>query len=161
MLIFTLHRICNGVFVFRSFLSLALHNKIFYSTQVVMKTVYIWDLMHTTFILAMARFCSFKIWKPLDQLNFSVETIYFLTSSYRETKANCRHLKKLTCKRTLRLVFISIDWRDSQSCWYFRPSYVNHCPSPLLSGSTLPSFPSPPSLCEIYTYTVCGGGGWG
>ncbi len=35
------------------------------------------------------------------------------------------------------------------------------CPSPLLSGSTLPS---PPSLCEqlyctVYTYTVCKGGG--
>jgi hypothetical protein len=45
----------------------------------------------------------------------------------------------------------------------FRLSFVNCCPSPLLSGSTL----SPPSplICVInytvYTYKVCGGGGMG
>ncbi len=32
--------------------------------------------------------------------------------------------KKLTYKGTLRQVFISIGWRQSQSCWYFGPSSV-------------------------------------
>ncbi len=39
-----------------------------------------------------------------------------------------------------------IDWRYSQSYWYFRPSFVNCCPSNLLSGSISP--PPPPSLFE-------------
>ncbi len=35
-----------------------------------------------------------------------------------------------------------IDCRYTQSCWYFRPSFVNWCPSNHLSGSTLlPPFP--------------------
>jgi hypothetical protein len=36
------------------------------------------------------------------------------------------------------------DCRDCwyiQSCWYFRPSFVNCCPSPFLSGLTLPTLP--------------------
>ncbi len=49
-----------------------------------------------------------------------------------------------------------IDWRYSQSCWYFRPSFVNCCPSPLLSGSTLP-LPCVNKYTE-YTYSVCKGG---
>ncbi len=35
-----------------------------------------------------------------------------------DAKAKCRHRKKLTCKGTLRQVFIEVyrlDWRDSQS----------------------------------------------
>jgi hypothetical protein len=55
-----------------------------------------------------------------------------------------------------------IDWRYSQSCWYFRPSFVNYCPSNLLSGSP-PSF-TPSSLCQSTVYTDSmwlGGGGWG
>jgi hypothetical protein len=75
-----------------------------------------------------------------------------------DTKAKCHHLKKLTCKGTLLQVFIRefIDWRYSPSCWYFRPSFVSCCPSPLLSGLTL----SPPTLLcvnkfTVYTYTVC------
>ncbi len=55
-----------------------------------------------------------------------------------------------------------IEWRYSQSCWYFRPSFVNCCPSPLLSGSTLPSSPL---FCvnkyTVYKYTVCKGRGEG
>ncbi len=33
--------------------------------------------------------------------------------------------KKLTYKRTLRQMFIGefIDWRYSQSCWYFQPGF--------------------------------------
>ncbi len=70
---------------------------------------------------------------------------------------------KLTCKGTLRQVFISVyNWRYIQLCWYFRPSFVNFCPSPLLSGLTL----TPPSLpCvkkyTVYTYTYSEGEVWG
>jgi hypothetical protein len=39
-----------------------------------------------------------------------------------------------------------IDCRYSWSCWYFRPSFVNCCPSILL-WFTLPP-PFPPSLCD-------------
>ncbi len=63
-----------------------------------------------------------------------------------ETKAKCRHLEKLTCKGTLRQVFIG--WRYSQSCWYFQPSFVNCRPSNLLSGLIQPPPPFPSSQCE-------------
>jgi hypothetical protein len=42
-----------------------------------------------------------------------------------------------------------IDWRYSQSCWYFRPTFLV-CLSNLLSGS------SPPSLSQRIVYIVCG-----
>ncbi len=41
--------------------------------------------------------------------------------SFIDTKAKCRHLKKLTCKGTLRQVFIRVIDCYSQSCWYFLP----------------------------------------
>jgi hypothetical protein len=50
---------------------------------------------------------------------------------YEDTNTKCRLywcLKKC------------IDWRYSQSYRYFRPSFVNYCPSNLLSGS-------PPPVC--------------
>jgi hypothetical protein len=51
-----------------------------------------------------------------------------------------------------------IDWRYSQSCWYFRPSFVNYCPSNLLSGSP----PSPlhhfPKSSTVFTGSVWLGG---
>jgi hypothetical protein len=71
---------------------------------------------------------------------------------YKDTKATCRHLKIFTCKGTLRQLFIrvyTVDWRYSSSYWYFRPSFVNSCPSPLLSGLTLP--PAPLSYVNKYT----------
>ncbi len=53
-----------------------------------------------------------------------------------------------------------IDWRYSQSCWYFPFSFVNFCHSNLLSGSTLP----PPLPCvnnyTVYTSIVYGGVGF-
>ncbi len=63
--------------------------------------------------------------------------------NYIDNKAKCFHLKKLTCKGTLRQVFIRVYRMEIyiQTCWYFRPSFVNCCPSNLLSGSTLPPFP--------------------
>ncbi len=55
-----------------------------------------------------------------------------------------------------------IDWRYSQSCWYFRPSFVNCYHSYLLSGSTLPPPHSPFPVWISITYTVCKeGGGYG
>ncbi len=55
-----------------------------------------------------------------------------------------------------------IDWRYSQSCSYFRPRFLNCCPSNLLSGSNLPP-PCPlPCVKVQYVQTVCvwlGGGG--
>ncbi len=60
------------------------------------------------------------------------------------------------CGRSL-LEFI--DWRYLQSCWHFRPSFVNCCPSNLLSGST----PPPPLPCVKVQYipAVCGWEGVG
>ncbi len=45
----------------------------------------------------------------------------------------------------------------------FRPSFVNCCPSNLLSGSRLPPLSlSHVNTYTVYTYTVCKGGGvWG
>jgi hypothetical protein len=58
------------------------------------------------------------------------------------------------------LVFEFIDWRYSQSCWYFRPSFVNYCPSNILFGSPLPPLPLP-NVQVQYTDCVWLGGGGG
>jgi hypothetical protein len=78
-------------------------------------------------------------------------------TNYIETNAKCRHLKKLSCKGILRQVFIRVY---SQSCWYFRPSFVNCCPTNL-SGSSLtpPLFPVWKSI--QYTCIQCLKGIWG
>ncbi len=67
---------------------------------------------------------------------------------YRHTKAKCRHLKNLNCKGTLRQVFIRelIDWRYSQSCWYFRPA--------LWTAAPLPFSPVQVSPLQIPIYQV-------
>ncbi len=69
--------------------------------------------------------------------------------------------KKSACKGTLRQVFIRfIDWKYCHSCLYFRPSFVNCCPSSLLSGSILPRSSLPcVNKYTVYKYTVCRGGG--
>jgi hypothetical protein len=71
--------------------------------------------------------------------------------NYIDTKAKCHHAAG---------VYQSLHTGDamSKSCWYFRPSFVNCCPSNLLSGSNLPS---PASLCEIAYYYCMGRGGVG
>ncbi len=49
--------------------------------------------------------------------------------NYSDTKCKCR---RYWC-------FIEfIDWRNSQSCWYFRPSFVDYCPSNPFSYSPPP-----------------------
>ncbi len=64
--------------------------------------------------------------------------------NYTDTKAKCRHLKKLTCKGTLRQVFIRVYRLEIHSVMLvFRPSFANCCPSNLLSGSTPPTPTSP------------------
>ncbi len=77
--------------------------------------------------------------------------------NYIDTKAKCRHRKKLTCVKVLcgRCLSEFVDWRYSQSCWYFRPNSVNCCSSHLLSGSTLPS-PPLPCVKVQYIQTVFG-----
>jgi hypothetical protein len=63
--------------------------------------------------------------------------------------------KKTDCKELCsRWLSEFIDWRYSQSCWYFRPSFVNYCPSNLLFGLTLPPLPPPPFPCFKVQYTV-------
>ncbi len=54
-----------------------------------------------------------------------------------------------------------IDWRYSQSCWYFRPRFVNYWPSNLLSGSPPPPCPFHVSKYSVYRQCVAGGGGGG
>jgi hypothetical protein len=74
--------------------------------------------------------------------------------NYVDNKAKCRHLK-LTYKVALQQRFIRVYRLETQSVMlvqYFRPSFVNCCPSPLLSGS-IPRSPLPCVKC------VWGGGG--
>jgi hypothetical protein len=58
--------------------------------------------------------------------------------------------KKLTCQGTLRQVFIRVCGLKLQSVmWYFRPSFVNYCPSTLLLVHLPPPTPLP---CVIVQY---------
>jgi hypothetical protein len=84
--------------------------------------------------------------------------------NYIDTKAKCRHLKNLPVKRLYGGCLSEfIDWRYllyNQSCWYFRLSFVNCCPSNLLSASTLP--PSSFLCVKVqYIQTACGWQGVG
>ncbi len=72
--------------------------------------------------------------------SFSV-LFLFVTTSMGCINRSPTHHELINCKDTktkcrLYWCFIEfIDWRYSQSCWYFRPSFVNYCPSNLLSAS--------------------------
>ncbi len=72
-----------------------------------------------------------------------------------DTKAKCRHLKKLTCKGILWQVFIKVYRLETQLCWYLRPSFVNCCPFNLLSGSTLPLPCVNNRISLLYTRIQC------
>ncbi len=64
-----------------------------------------------------------------------------------ETNAMGCHLKELTCKWTLRQVFIRVYRLEIQSVMLvFSTQLCELMPLSLLFGST--SYPSPPSLCE-------------
>ncbi len=70
--------------------------------------------------------------------------------NYKDTKTKCR---LYWCLKEF------IDWRYSQSCWYFRPSFVNYCPLTFsLVYLTHPS-PLPKSHSTVYTNSVWLGGG--
>ncbi len=81
-----------------------------------------------------------------------------------DVNAECRHLKKLTCKGTFRQMLSEFIDRSSQclayiqSCWFFQHSFVictlPCCPSPHFSGST-----SPPPFPRGNKCTRWGGGG--
>ncbi len=72
--------------------------------------------------------------------------------NYKDTKTKCRLYWYL-------IEFL--DWRYSQSYWYFRPSFVNYWPSNLLSGSPPLPPPSPKSKYSLYTQCLAGRGGGG
>jgi hypothetical protein len=71
---------------------------------------------------------------------------------YKDTKNKCRLYWCL-------IEFI--DWRYSQSCWYFRPSSVNYCFSNLLSGSPSPPLTPSQSQSAVYSDGVWLGEGGG
>ncbi len=79
--------------------------------------------------------------------------------NYIETKAKGRHLKILTCKGTLRQVFIRVYRLEIQSVMlvFFDPALWTVAPL------TFSLVQLPPLLCvnkyTVYTYTVCKGGG--
>ncbi len=79
--------------------------------------------------------------------------------NYKDRKI-CHYPKKLPCTGLCDTCLLEfIDWRYSLSCLYFRHSFVNYCPSNLLSDSPPPL----PFLCQQYIQTVCsceGVGGW-
>ncbi len=78
---------------------------------------------------------------------------YHVLINYEDEKTKCR-----LCWCLIQF----IDWRYSQSSWYFRPSFVNYCPSNLLSGLPLPPLPSFPSFPKSSrVQTVCGWEGVG
>jgi hypothetical protein len=60
--------------------------------------------------------------------------------------------KKLTWKKWLcgcgRCLIEFLDWGYSQSCWYFRPSFVNYAPLTFSLVHLLP-----PSLCQSTVHT--------
>ncbi len=73
----------------------------------------------------------------------SEEVIHWLIN-YLDTNKKCRHLKNLPAKGLFgRCLSEFIDWRYSQSCRYFRPSFVNCCPLTF----SLVQLPPPPSRC--------------
>ncbi len=59
---------------------------------------------------------------------------------------------------------VFIEWRYSQSCWYFRPSFVNYCLSTFsLVHPPLPPSPLPCVKVQYVQYKQCvlgGGGCW-
>ncbi len=119
------------------------------------------QLKFATFLLLLRLlFCFINALQPLlNNLDRAqVDADYWLIN-YIGTKAKYRYLKNWYVKRLCgRCESEFIDWRYSQSCWYFQPRFVNYCLSNLLSGST-----APPFLCQskINTDVEWPGGGWG
>jgi hypothetical protein len=79
---------------------------------------------------------------------------YFVSpSDWESTVHELINFKDATTKCRLYWCLIEfIDWRYSQSCWYFRPSFVNYCP---LTFSLVQPTPLP-KVNIHYVQTVCG-----
>jgi hypothetical protein len=83
-------------------------------------------------------------WKSSSSGSLYCTSAILYTYSHRLTKTIC-------CLYWCLIEFI--DWRYGQSCWYFRPSFVNYCPYKLHSGSAptpLPPFPKS-KYSRVYT----------
>jgi hypothetical protein len=81
-----------------------------------------------------------------------VSTMHELIN-YKDTRPKCRLYWCL-------IEFI--DWRYSQSCWYFWPSFVTYCPFCELLPPFSCSLPtSPPSQSQSILYTDSVWLGWG
>ncbi len=76
--------------------------------------------------------------------------------NYIDTKANCRHLKIITCKGTLWQVFTIVYRLEIQSVMLVFSTQFCDCCRFKLSGSTLPPSPLPcVNKYTVYTCTVC------
>jgi hypothetical protein len=68
------------------------------------------------------------------------------------------NFKDIKIKYRLYLFLIEFKgWRYNQSCWYFWHSFVNYCPSNLLSSSS----PPPPPKANVEYWHCLTGRGWG
>ncbi len=100
---------------------------------------------------------SFTIWASCLILSFSEE------ESTLRRKIRLMEVKQnvvITCTGTLRLVFIRVYRLEIQSVMLvFWPSFVNCCPSNLLSGSTLTYHPIKRQIRRnvYFSLTLCGG----
>jgi hypothetical protein len=65
--------------------------------------------------------------------------------NYKDTKTKCRLYWRLV---------EFIEWRYSQSCWYFRPNFEYYCPSNLLTGSSPPCPTPPPPLPKVKAQNI-------
>ncbi len=68
--------------------------------------------------------------------------------NYKDNEVKCRHLKILTCKGTLRHVFIRVYRLEI-------PSFVNYCPSNLLSGSLSQGLGQINTCCKVLLLVNC------
>ena len=81
--------------------------------------------------------------KKIHSIFYFLHVYSYGLINYKDTKAKCRHLKKLTCKMTLRQVFIRVYRLEMQSVMLvFSTHLVSCCPSPLLSCPTLSPIPA-------------------
>ncbi len=86
-----------------------------------------------------------------------VHDINSLTNfNYIDTKAKCRHLKKLTCKGTLRQVFVCLKPPPLLGCCLGRSSNFVRSESSQIQNmvSNRTQHPHPPPSHTLFAYTV-------
>ncbi len=94
----------------------------------------------------------------LFQVKPSPFTVESLTNwLYKDTKAKCSHLKKITCKGTLRQMFISVYRLEKHSVMleFFQLSFVSCCHSTFSVVHLAPLTPFPVWLSIQYTPIRC------